>query len=114
MFWFNEVPIEQEVEQRWVEYIEHVRLDEEQGPTPDTEGDFAGLNRWKRNGKFPCLRFEEISEQPGDVELSIQRDYTKHISRIKKRQRRASDVVQSSDKNSRKPRKDKEDDENYR
>lgn len=88
--------IQKDTEQRWVEHNEHARLEEKQGPSPDQEGDFAGINIWRRNGMFECKRFEEITEQPGDSELAIARDYSKHTSRKKKRKLDCSSPDNSS------------------
>lgn len=97
--------IQKDCEQRWVEFREHARIGEKQGNAPDSEGDFAGLNVWRKNGTYACTRFESITEEAGDSQVQIQQDYVKHTSRKKKREReRTLDALSPTNSASKKPK----------
>jgi hypothetical protein len=97
--------IQKDCEQRWVEFREHARIGEKQGNAPDSEGDFAGLNVWRKNGTYACTRFESIIEEAGDSQVQIQQDYVKHTSRKKKREReRTLDALSPTNSASKKPK----------
>ena len=97
--------IQKDCEQRWVEFREHARIGEKQGNAPDSEGDFAGLNVWRKNGTYACTRFESITEEAGDSQVQIQQDYVKHTSRKKKREReRRLDALSPTNRASKKPK----------
>lgn len=97
--------IQKDCEQRWVEFREHARIGEKQGNAPDSEGDFAGLNVWRKNGTYACTRFESITEEAGDSQVQIQQDYVKHTSRKKKREReRTLDALSPTNSAYKKPK----------
>lgn len=69
--------LRKDIEQRVVNFREHLALCEPVANRPDSKKHFAGLQKWRRgtlqNGVF--TRFEELSILPTDTTVFLERDY---------------------------------------